>query len=97
MIPDRIWGLKITEACNIHDWEYREDMGGGKEKADKTFKQNMYYLISKGLQWGWLVRRRKFRANIYYRIVTSKAGEKYYNKMKELAATAAFNLKEESK
>jgi len=97
LIPDRIWGLKITEACNIHDWEYREDMGRGKEKADKTFKQNMYYLISKGLQWGWLVRRRRARANIYYRIVTSKAGKKYYNKMKKLTTIATFKLEEESK
>jgi len=84
LIPDRIWGLKITEACNIHDWMYRVDAAGGKKYADKTFLHNMNSLIDQGLQWSWLVRRRRVRAKIYHKVVSSKAGAKYYAKMKEL-------------
>jgi hypothetical protein len=83
LIPDRIWGLKITEACNIHDWMYRvDDDNGGKDHADTTFRQNMHYLINKGIQWKWLKKLRRIRAGIYYKVVSGKIGLKYYNALK---------------
>jgi len=96
LIPDRIWGLNIREACNIHDWMWRVDRAGFSY-GNRVFLDNMNHLINNGLQWKWLVKCRRHRANVYYKFVSSKAGEKYYNKMKELTATATFKLEEESK
>ena len=62
---------------------YRVDKAG-KKYADRMFLDNMRKLIDSGIQWGWLVKCRRHRAKIYYSVVSSKAGEKYYKKMKEL-------------
>lgn len=42
LVPDKIFGISITEACRIHDWEYyigetKED----KRNADFNFLLNM--------------------------------------------------------
>ena len=42
LIPDKFWGLCITESANNHDWDYQwgetiED----KKQADRTFRNNM--------------------------------------------------------
>ena len=64
-VPDRIWGLKITEACNIHDFMYQ--MGAtneDKEIADRVFLNNLVRLIkAKG---GILKPLRMIRAKEYY-------------------------------
>lgn len=46
VVPDTIWGLRISEAAHGHDWHYQfgttlED----KEQADRTFKDNMDRII----------------------------------------------------
>ena len=74
-------GISLAGACNIHDWMFREDKAGFKY-SNSIFKDNMNHLIDNGLQWGWLVQRRRVRAKIYYKVVSSKAGKKYYDKMK---------------
>ena len=61
---------------------YRVDTIEGKKHADNTFRQNMHYLIKQGIKWAWLVKLRHTRAGIYYKIVTSKAAQKYYNALK---------------
>lgn len=39
-VPNTFWGLCIKEACNIHDWMYKE----GLTKADKLFADAMFRL-----------------------------------------------------
>jgi len=67
LVPDTIYFLKITEACNIHDWEYEfgetlED----KKRADRTFLNNMIRIIDAKTKWEWLKKLRYKRAYKYY-------------------------------
>lgn len=39
-VPDTFYGLSITQACNIHDWMYKE----GKTQADKLFADAIFRL-----------------------------------------------------
>ena len=79
IIPDTIWGLRITGCCDVHDWQYhygrtKED----KERADNVLLANIYRRINKKTEWRWLRRLRRRRAKTYY-LVVSKCGDKYYN------------------
>lgn len=65
-VPDKLWGLRVTEACNIHDWMYEE--GGNemdRELADEWFLENMKLLINEG-RWNFLRRLRMKDAIGYY-------------------------------
>lgn len=67
LVPETLWGLSITEACNIHDYMYwvgetRED----KEKADRVFLNNMLRIIEARTKWTWLKWLRRARAKKYY-------------------------------
>ena len=49
IVPETIYGINVTKACNIHDYDYfygvsKED----KVIADQRFKRNLQYLIRKG-------------------------------------------------
>jgi len=77
-VPDTIWGLRITEACFIHDWCYyigktEED----KEFADLMFLGNMLKLIQTGKRVLRPLRRR--RALKYYEAVTILGDKAFYN------------------
>lgn len=69
LIPETIWGLKITEAGNIHDFDYYvvTDIIN-KLTADIVFLVNMYRIIyfesSNALLWF-----RQNRAINYYKVV----------------------------
>ena len=65
LVPDTIWGLNITEVCNIHDWMYYFGRGRyGQALADDIMLVNMHAMISEGTWWlRWLRRR---RAKKYY-------------------------------
>lgn len=43
IIPDKLFGVSVEEACNIHDWMYV--YGYSKKEADVTFLYNLTYLI----------------------------------------------------
>ncbi|GAJ04570.1 unnamed protein product [marine sediment metagenome] len=58
---------------------YRTDT---KERADAYFKKNMQLRIDQGKQWQWLVGLRKARAAVYYKAVTSKIANVYYDKLR---------------
>jgi len=72
-VPDRLWGISIIEACNIHDYMYY--MGENlrdKEKADRIFLKNMLKIIkSVNYPWWkmWLFHCRRKEAWIYYKSV----------------------------
>jgi hypothetical protein len=88
LIPDTIWGLKITAACDIHDFMYAVGKTlKDKEEADRVFFNNMLRLIDKGSPWlKWLRRR---RAKTYYDAVCLLGGPAFWagkNKGEELGA-----------
>ena len=46
LVPDKIFGLDITEACKIHDYMYV--IGGSRQdkiKADKLFYRNLKTIV----------------------------------------------------
>jgi len=68
LVPETIYGLNISEACNIHDWDYHfgktiED----KHRADNVFLDNMLILIEQA--GGWKKWFRRWRAMTYYSAV----------------------------
>ena len=68
IVPDTLWGLNISEACNIHDWDYHYGQSmDDKEKADLNFLTNMLRLINAGWRiFRWLRTRRAYK---YYKAV----------------------------
>lgn len=45
VVPDNILGIDISEACNIHDWMYREGIET-RQECDRIFKRNMKRLVN---------------------------------------------------
>uniref|UniRef100_I2Q039 DUF1353 domain-containing protein n=1 Tax=Desulfovibrio sp. U5L TaxID=596152 RepID=I2Q039_9BACT len=43
LIPDHLCGLDISEACNIHDWQYHE--GKDRQAADVTLYLNLCIVV----------------------------------------------------
>jgi hypothetical protein len=79
VIPDTIWGLCITPACNIHDYMYEagwyiED----KEEADRVFLNNMLRIIDAETRFDWLKRLRSRRARVYYEAVRLFGGPAFW-------------------
>lgn len=70
-VPDTIWGLKITEVCNIHDYMYHYGRSlEDKEEADRVMLNNSLRLIeAQSNRFMKPLRRR--RALKYYEAVTS--------------------------
>jgi len=74
LVPDTIWGLCVTSACNIHDWMYAEgSTGDDKDRADLTFLANMLALIDHDAETSLIGRvlapLRRWRAWHYYEAV----------------------------
>lgn len=61
-IPDTIYGLDVSPACFIHDYEYY--LGEDKIKADNNIRDNINTLISRASVWLRGIRRA--RAAWYY-------------------------------
>jgi hypothetical protein len=65
LIPETMYGMCVSEACDIHDHRYHM---GGVEKdrtaADKEFRKNIHVIIRRN-EW-WLRAVRYVRAYIYY-------------------------------
>lgn len=78
LVPDTIWGLDISHACDIHDFCYfigstPED----KEDADLLFLQNTRRLIEEGSKFPPLKWLRKRRARTYYLAVKKFGGDAF--------------------
>lgn len=77
-VPDTIWGLSITPACDIHDWMYHFALPTNAEKveADRIWMHNMLRLIEhKG---GFLKRARRRRALLYFKAVENFGGPAFW-------------------
>lgn len=91
VIPDTIYGLSITPACNIHDWMYMHGATiADKEEADRVFFNNMLRIIDSrpGRIMQWL---RSRRSMLYYRAVRDFGGPWFWqgkNRKTELGNVA---------
>ncbi len=79
IVPDTLWGLSITMACDIHDYMYAVGESlYDKERADQTFLNNMLRIIDASTSCRWLKRLRARRAKIYYRAVRDFGGPAFW-------------------
>ena len=71
LVPETMWGLNVSEACQIHDFMYHVGKTiGDKNTADKVFLFNLNRIIdtTSGMN-SWLNPLRRIRANTYYEAV----------------------------
>jgi len=69
-VPDSMYGLDISEACNIHDFDYHAGITQkDKDMADMRFLTNLILLINRGNAFLKFLRRR--RALKYYEAVVT--------------------------
>jgi hypothetical protein len=78
-VPETIWGLKITEACNIHDFMYlvgvdEED----RQEADRVFFNNLIRIIEAKTKLWPLKMLRHRRALKYYEAVRCFGGPAFW-------------------
>jgi hypothetical protein len=86
VIPDKIFGLRITEACKIHDYMYAQGATiEEKEQADRVFLNNMLRLIEADYHksripiWrGILASLRRHAAITYYNAVHDFGGPAFW-------------------
>ncbi len=78
-VPDTIWGLNISEACNIHDWMYYHaaETDEAKQECDRVFLNNLIRLIDE--RGGWLKIFRRRRALKYYKAVKYFGASAFWN------------------
>lgn len=79
LIPDSMWFLNITEACNIHDFMYlvgvdEED----REEADRVFLNNLIRIIEAKTKLWPLKMLRHRRALKYYEAVRYFGGPAFW-------------------
>ena len=77
LVPETMWGLRISEACQVHDWMYRE----GKTESDKVFAdmlflRNLLRMIN--AHGGWLKVLRRYRAMSYYNAVAEAGNAAFW-------------------
>jgi hypothetical protein len=79
LVPETMYGLDVSPACNIHDWMYVTGATlADKEEADRVFLNNLLRLIEAAggctvLRW---LRRR--RARTYYEAVQHFGGPAFW-------------------
>lgn len=85
-VPDTIWFLNISKACDIHDYMYHMALPciGKKEEADRVFLNNMYRIIEQKTKWKWLKFLRRRRAYKYYLAVKHFGGLFFWKNKNEL-------------
>ncbi|MBU1169705.1 MAG: phospholipase [Proteobacteria bacterium] len=93
-VPDHIWGLRVTDACNIHDYMYSAGRSiEDKEIADRVFLNNLIRLIN--AKGGALKPLRRIRAKAYYNAVKYFGGSAFWDgKKSEKTKNPSGNLME---
>ena len=62
LFPDTYWGLRMSAAANIHDYEYNKGKTlADKAIADANFKENCFAIIRANPTWDWLTELRRKR------------------------------------
>lgn len=79
-VPDTIYGLRISPACNIHDWMYHNGRTlEDKMEADRVMLNNILRLIKRDKKWfrpKFLMRRRALK---YYYAVKYFGGPAFWS------------------
>jgi hypothetical protein len=80
-IPDKIYGLDISEACNIHDYMYHiaEPTNEAKIEADRIFLNNLLRIIEFYTTSSMLKKLRRSRAKKYYKAVKAYGGPAFWD------------------
>jgi len=79
LVPDTLYGLNITECCNIHDFMYHVGTKHrDKEIADRTFLNNMIRVID-AESISILKPFRRLRAMNYYSAVRDFGGTAFWS------------------
>lgn len=80
LVPETMWGLSVTPACNIHDWQYSCGATlADKEEADRCFLNNMLRIIESAGGWWVLKSLRRTRAKDYYDAVYCFGGPAFWD------------------
>ncbi len=88
LVPEKIWGLPVTAACNIHDWMYSAGFDiADKREADRAFLNNMLRLIDAAGGIGLLRWLRRKRALKYYQAVAEFGGAAFWDSKNEIINT----------
>jgi hypothetical protein len=79
LVPDHIWFLDISEACNIHDWMYTfGNTLADKDEADRVLLNNCLRLVD-AAGGCWLLRcLRRHRVRIYFEAVHIFGGPAFW-------------------
>ena len=78
VVPETMWGLDISEACQRHDWMYHYGTTKkDKELADLVFLRNLVRIINR--EGGWLKWPRRYRAMTYYNFVADFGDEAFWD------------------
>ena len=82
LVPETLWGLSVTPACEIHDFMYSfgEKTAEYKDIADKVFLSNMLTIIDKKTRYKALKYLRKKRAFKYYVAVSTFGDACFYDR-----------------
>ncbi len=85
LVPETIWGLPVTAACNIHDWMYVEGISiADKQKADRAFLNNLLRLIETAGGLALLRWLRRRGAHKYYEAVSHFGGPAFWDNKNEV-------------
>lgn len=97
LVPNTAYGLSIKEACNIHDFMYRDGKTIlDKESADRTFLNNMLRIIDGETSCQLLKTLRRYRVMSYYSAVRDFGGPAFWsgkNKPEEMGRLRGHQLK----
>jgi hypothetical protein len=92
VVPDTIYGLRITVACDIHDFMYATGRSiEDKQTADRVFLNNMIRIIEAKTKRFFLRKLRTTRAYTYYLSVCNFGGPAFWsgkNSPREIGAVA---------
>ena len=81
IVPETMYGLDVSPACNIHDWMYvAGETIADKDEADRAFLNNLLRLIEACGGPGWLGWLRRRRARIYYEAVRLFGGPAFWRR-----------------
>lgn len=83
LVPDRILGLSVVEACRIHDWYYRFWEGTTEVHraiADRVFKNNMLRIIHDNSRYATVRQARAWIADhVYYESVHRRGAPAFFS------------------
>ena len=81
-VPDKFLGLRMTPACNIHDYMYTTgETIEDKKEADRVFLNNMLRIIRE--KGGWFEKPRMAMAYFYFQMVRIFGGPAFWKDKNE--------------